>query len=164
MNVVYLLLGSNLSDRKALLNRAREGIVHNIGKITDISSIYESQPWGFKTDQMFLNQVIRTETELSPGHVLEAVLSIEGKLGRKRDPLTKEYSSRTIDIDILFYNDEIVSQQNLTIPHPKIAERLFTLLPLYELDRSLVHPGSRKTIGEMLNECPDQLDVYIYNS
>lgn len=162
MNVVYLLLGSNISDRSESLNRAREGISTTIGRITRESSVYESEPWGFNSEQKFLNQVIRIETDFKPLHVLDEILKIETGLGRQRDS-SNGYTSRPIDIDILFYNDEVIAEENLTIPHPKIPERMFALLPLSELDRSLVHPSSLKSIGELISECSDQLDVYPYH-
>jgi 2-amino-4-hydroxy-6-hydroxymethyldihydropteridine diphosphokinase len=161
MNVVYLLLGSNLDDRSAMLDKARREISSKIGTITRESSIYESEPWGFLADQPFLNQVIRIETALTPALILSEILKIEIKLGRKREG-NQRYNSRLIDIDILFFNDEIISEENLTIPHPGIPERMFTLLPMQELAGSYIHPGSLKSIGELINECSDPLSVYLY--
>ena len=162
MNVVYLLLGSNLNDRTAMLERARQDISSRTGKITLASSIYESEPWGFQSEQRFLNQVIRIETDNSPLEILDEILKIEIEMGRKRD-VNEKYASRTIDIDILFFNNEIIREINLTIPHPRIPERMFTLVPLSEIDRSMIHPGSLKSIREMINECPDTLNVYPYH-
>jgi len=161
MNFAYLLLGSNLDDRSASLQRAKEEISSGIGKITRQSSVYESEPWGFQSEQRFLNQVIRIETTYRPSRILEEILAIETKLGRYRTN-GQGYTSRSIDIDILFYNDEIISEDKLTIPHPKIPERMFTLLPLSEIDQSIVHPGSRKSIADLIRECPDKLSVYPY--
>ena len=163
MNFAYLLLGSNLDDRSAKLQRAKEAISARIGNITRESSVYESEPWGFQSEHWFLNQVIRIETNYRPIQVLEKILRIEHKLGRYRSG-DQGYKSRSIDIDILFYNDEIISEDKLTIPHPKIPERMFTLLPLSELDRSMIHPGSRKSISDLMRECPDTLNVYPYRS
>lgn len=161
MNFTYLLLGSNLDDRSALLQRAKEAISSRIGNITRESSVYESEPWGFQSEHRFLNQVIRIETNYQPLQILDEILQIETLLGRKRVD-SKGYTSRSIDIDILFFNDEIISEDKLTIPHPKIPERMFTLLPLSELDRSMIHPGSRKSISDLMRECPDTLNVYPY--
>jgi len=161
MNVVFLLLGSNLDDRYALIGRARDEISSKIGRITRTSLIYESEPWGFSANQPFLNQVITVETELKPAVILEKILNIEKELGRKRD-LLRRYTSRLIDIDILFFNDEIINEANLVIPHPGIPDRMFTLIPLSELDGSFIHPGSFKSILEMISECPDRLNVYPY--
>lgn len=162
MNIVYLLLGSNLNDRPALLQRARSGISSRIGNITKESSLYESEPWGFDSDMRFLNQVIRVETNCSPLNILDEILKIESELGRIRKN-NDNYSSRTMDIDILFFNDEIINEINLTIPHPRIQERMFTLLPLSEISRSIIHPGSLKSVDEMISECEDQLDVHPYH-
>ncbi|MCK9399539.1 MAG: 2-amino-4-hydroxy-6-hydroxymethyldihydropteridine diphosphokinase [Bacteroidales bacterium] len=161
MNFAYLLLGSNLDNRSALLERAKEAISSRIGNVTRESSVYESEPWGFQSEHRFLNQVIRIETKYRPIQVLEEILRIEKKLGRHRAD-DQGYTSRSIDIDILFYNDEIISEDKLTIPHPKIPERMFTLLPLSEIDRSMIHPGSRKSISDLMRECPDTLNVYPY--
>ena len=162
MNIVYLLLGSNLNDRSASLKQARAAISSRIGTIARESSIYESEPWGFHSEQLFLNQVIRIETNFKPLHILGEILKIENKLGRKRAD-NKGYKSRAIDIDILFYNNEIIKEDNLIIPHPKIPERMFTLLPLSELDRSMIHPGSLKSIEELITDCQDALNVYPYH-
>jgi len=161
MNVVYLLLGSNLDDRSAMLDQARKEISFKIGHITRESSIYESEPWGFLADHPFLNQVIRIETVFTPSVILSEILNIEIKLGRKREG-NQRYNSRLIDIDILFYNDEIIAEENLTIPHPGIPERMFTLLPMQELAGSFIHPGSLKSIGELIHECTDPLNVNLY--
>ena len=162
MNVVYLLLGSNLSDRSALLNRARKEISSRIGNITRESSIYESESWGFHSEQMFLNQVIRLDTILNPLQILNEIFKIESELGRIRSD-GQCYFSRLIDIDILFFNDEIINEAKLTIPHPKIPDRMFTLLPLSELDATMIHPGNRKSIGELIIDCQDRLNVYPYH-
>ena len=105
--------------------------------------------------------MVRIETDYRPGQVMEAILGIEAKLGRIRSG-NQGYTSRSIDIDILFYNDEIISEDQLIIPHPKIPERMFTLLPLSELDMSMIHPGARKSISDLMKECPDTLSVYPY--
>ncbi len=162
MNVVYLLLGSNLNDRLTLLQHASEEIALRIGIITGKSSVYESEPWGFESEKLFLDQVIRIETNHTPRQILDEILKIEVKMGRKRS-ISEGYTSRLIDIDILFFNDKIIKEDNLTIPHPKIPERKFTLLPLAELDSSMIYPGSGKSIRELISECRDQLKVYPYN-
>lgn len=161
MNSAYLLLGSNLGDRFALLQGARKEISSTVGKISKESSVYESEPWGFHSDNKFLNQVIRIETELRPIELLTEILRIESKLGRNRIG-EKGYTSRLIDIDILFYNDEIILEEKLTIPHPKIPDRMFTLLPLFEIEPYLIHPVSGKPVADLLKECKDKLVVYPY--
>jgi 2-amino-4-hydroxy-6-hydroxymethyldihydropteridine diphosphokinase len=162
MNFAYLLLGSNLDDRSAMLQRAKEEISSGIGSITRESSVYESEPWGFQSEHKFLNQVIRIETRYKPIRILEEILRIENELGRFRTAVAQGYTSRLIDIDILFYNNEVISEDKLIIPHPKIPERMFTLLPLSEIDRTIIHPGSRKSISDLMKDCPDKLNVYFY--
>ena len=162
MNVVYLLLGSNMNDRAVMLRLARDAIQSRIGKITRESSVYETEPWGFHCEDLFLNQVIRLQTNLLPAEVMDEIFIIEKDLGRSRARING-FSARTIDIDILFYNDDIIREENLTIPHPRIPERMFTLLPLSEIDRSMIHPGSQKTIGQLVTECPDPLRVSFYH-
>jgi 2-amino-4-hydroxy-6-hydroxymethyldihydropteridine diphosphokinase len=161
MNRAYLLLGSNLDDRLALLASAWDKINRVSGRVIASSSIYESEPWGFQAEQNFLNQVLLIETELLPCPLLQSVLSIEKSMGRTRCK-GDGFQSRQIDIDILFYNDEVISQDNLDIPHPRIPERMFALLPLVELNRGLLHPGILKTAGQMLAECTDPGRVAIF--
>lgn len=162
MNVVYLLLGSNFTDRSLMLQSAKEAIHSRIGHITSQSSIYETEPWGFQSDNLFLNQVVRLETRLLPREILEEILGIEENLGRKRERLNG-YTARSIDIDILFYNNDIIEEDCLAIPHPKIAERMFALVPLCEIAQGIVHPTSNKTIGQLVRECSDRLKVCRYD-
>jgi 2-amino-4-hydroxy-6-hydroxymethyldihydropteridine diphosphokinase len=161
MNKVYLLLGSNLANRGFMLEQARQRISDRIGPVIAGSSIYESTPWGFSDSRQFLNQVIEVITSLSSGSLLDAVLEIEQELGRVRQG--NGYSSRLIDIDILFYNNDIIDNHRLTIPHPRIPERRFALLPLHEVNGKLVHPVLNKSITALLEECTDQLEVVPYD-
>ena len=161
MNIVYLLLGSNLNDRFAAMQAARDAVSESIGKILKKSAIYESEPWGFHSENHFLNQVIKVETTFDPFLIMNIISDIESGLGRTRNPL-EGYESRIIDIDILFYNNEIIKDDKLIIPHPKIQERMFTLIPLNELDNTLVHPGFLKSVGELVKECRDTLHVHLY--
>ncbi|MFO7615115.1 MAG: 2-amino-4-hydroxy-6-hydroxymethyldihydropteridine diphosphokinase [Bacteroidales bacterium] len=161
MNVVYLLLGSNMNDRTGMLRLAREAIQSRIGKITRESSVYETEPWGFHCEDLFLNQAVRLQTNLLPAEVMDEILTIEKDLGRRRSRING-FSARSIDIDILFYNDAVIQEESLTIPHPRIPERMFTLLPLSEIDRSMIHPVSQKTIGQLVTECPDPHRVSFY--
>lgn len=164
MNTTYLLLGSNLDDRQGMIRKAVERINDRIGPVTGSSSVYESEPWGFESECSFLNQVVKVDTGLSPHELLEAILNIESKLGRKRDSRVERYSSRSIDIDILFYNEDIISENNLNIPHPRIPERMFTLLPLCELNPSMVHPVYQRTVKELMALCSDRNEVSLYLS
>ena len=161
MNIAYLLLGSNLDDRFGLLEQARKAIASSIGSISGESAVYESEPWGFASENHFLNQVIMVETSLDPFQLIDMIYGIEQNLGRTRVPL-EGYISRTIDIDILFFNDEIISSERLMIPHPKIQERMFTLLPLVELNGAFIHPAYNKSVGALKDECRDPLPVYLY--
>ncbi|HTB25423.1 MAG TPA: 2-amino-4-hydroxy-6-hydroxymethyldihydropteridine diphosphokinase [Puia sp.] len=156
MNKAYLLTGGNEGDRFLHMQQARTNIELICGQLLLVSSIYETAPWG-KTDQPdFLNQVILVDTKFSPEELLKAILSIEEKDGRKR---TVKNAPRTIDIDILFYNNLILEKPGLTIPHPRIAIRRFVLEPLNEISPEFIHPVFGKTMRELLLECKDELGV-----
>lgn len=153
-----LLLGSNRGNRMMILEQAIREIQENAGKIHAFSSLYESEPWGFIDDIPFINQVVVIETTLSPKHLLNMLLSIENALGRVRKNATV-YSPRTIDIDILFYDDLIVKEPDLQIPHPRMQNRMFTLLPLMEISPEFIHPVLKKPVSELKFQCSDQLRV-----
>lgn len=156
MNMSYLLIGGNEGDRTAWLGNARENIEKSAGRITQQSSIYETAAWG-KTDQPdFLNQVLQVRTSLDAPALMGALLGIEEKMGRRR---TGKYDSRTIDIDILFFNEEVIEQPGLVIPHPEVQNRRFALVPMEEVAPLYIHPVIRKSIRELLAECPDKGDV-----
>ena len=157
MHICFLLLGRNQGNRIENLNRAEQEIHHKIGDIQLASSVYETEPWGFKSEGYFLNKVIKISTKLPDQSVLEKTLDIEQELGRVRN--SKAYASRMIDIDILFYDDEIIDEPHLQIPHPRLHERMFTLIPLMEISPEKIHPKLQKTIKELLAECTDKLDV-----
>ena len=154
MNSVLLLIGGNEGNRLVNIQEAKELMSTRIGIIEGGSSIYESEPWGFVHQQNFFNQVVEVSTALSASEILIVGLQIETELGRK--PKTQSgYEGRTMDIDILFFNDEIIEIPQLTVPHPKIQERRFTLLPLAERWSQLGHPVLGKTMAELLDECDD---------
>jgi 2-amino-4-hydroxy-6-hydroxymethyldihydropteridine diphosphokinase len=159
MQVVYLLLGSNLGDRKTYLKEASVLLEKAIGLITQRSSIYETAAWGVEDLPDYLNQVLEMETNLSPENILEKTQGIEEKLLRTR---TNKWHSRTIDIDILFYGTAVIDLPNLKIPHPEIQNRLFTLTPLNELVPDYIHPVLKKTIHELKQHVNDKLPVKIY--
>ena len=148
MTTVYLGLGSNLGDRKQNLARALELLSQHL-KIEQVSSIYETEPVGYEQQPLFLNAVCRISTELDPEKLLRLAKEIEAKLGR-----TPSFPNapRPIDIDILLYGDEVFSDKELTIPHPRLAERAFVLVPLAEMAPDLVHPENRKTIRNLLGD------------
>jgi 2-amino-4-hydroxy-6-hydroxymethyldihydropteridine diphosphokinase len=159
-NHVFLLLGSNLGESFTKLSIARDKVVKSIGPIVKESSLYRTSPWG-KTDQPeFLNQVLIVDTSFSARKVLSSIMSIEEQMGRIR---REKWGSRIIDIDILFYNDEIVTEENLIIPHPGIPFRRFTLEPLQEIAPDFVHPQLQSTISELLQVCQDNGEVVRVN-
>lgn len=156
MNKAYLLIGGNMGNREQNLGRAVE-LLKLTGKVKNLSGLYETAAWG-KTDQpSFLNQAVLLATALKARQLLEAVLHIEEKMGRKRE---EKYGPRIIDIDILFYDAAIISEPGLIIPHPEIQNRRFALEPMQEIAPRWKHPLLKKTIAELLKECPDKLEVH----
>jgi len=152
---VYLELGSNLGERAQYLAAAKELLTRRVGECVRASSIYESEPWGFESDTSFLNQVVVLSTTLTPEDLLKAIAAIEHDLGRVRSP-HQRYSSRTIDIDILLYGDRIIdSSPNLIVPHPRMSERRFVLLPMIEVAPTGRHPLLNITWQELLTQCND---------
>lgn len=157
MEIVYLLLGGNLGERGQLLSEMRKEIEGNIGLLEKVSSLYESEPWGFDHPSKFLNQVVACSTNLSPLEVLAQIHAIEMQLGRVRHG--EGYEARTADIDILFYGEIVMNSTELTIPHPRLQERRFTLLPLAEICPTLEHPTKKCSILELLECCNDMSQV-----
>lgn len=159
MNGIYLLLGSNQGERYSNLSLAGEQIIARAGPIEKRSSIYETEAWG-KTDQpLFLNQALKILTPLKPAQLLSALQIIEHQLGRERK---EKWGPRTIDIDILLYDDLITSDDHLTLPHPGIQHRKFVLIPLSEIAGDFVHPLLNKSINELSISCVDPLNVYLF--
>jgi len=154
MNNVFLLLGSNLGHRKQLLQQAIKHIEAQIGIVTISSSIYETQSWGKADLPNYLNQVILVQTNLPAQTVLKKILAIEQEMGRVRE---EKWGSRTIDIDILFYNSDIISEPGLHIPHPELQNRRFTLEPLAEIAPQFIHPVLNVTILRLKNDLKDNL-------
>lgn len=157
MTKLYLLLGGNLGDKKSVFAEARMILEKVVGKITAQSALYETEPWGFDSEDLFWNQVLEITTVLSPDEVLQQTQNAETGLGRIRK--ANQYASRIIDIDILFYGELIINQANLIVPHPRIQERKFTLIPLCEIAPDLIHPVFQKNIRQLLDECTDPLKV-----
>ncbi len=158
MSNVFLLFGSNLGDRFNIIDDAIDRTQMAIGKIVKASSIYESAPWGFEHKNKFLNKVIILNTSYSPQSILETIQEIETKLGRIRNN-TRNYSGRTIDIDILFYDDWVMNEEDLKIPHPLLHKRRFTLQPLVEIAPDFKHPVLNQTMQQLLAVCPDKQDA-----
>ena len=155
----FLLLGSNLGNREHFLNEASVQLSNHVGRITRKSAIYETAAWGLEDQAAFLNQVLQISTILSPENILTQIHKIEKELGRER---IIKWGARVIDIDILYYDDLVVKSPGLVIPHPHLQERRFTLMPLAEIAPTYVHPVFRKTNQALLEECPDNLPVAIY--
>lgn len=160
MKKVFLGLGSNLGERAENLRETMVRIEESIGSVVSASSVYETEPWGFVSDKDFFNMVLCVETDLSPSGLLGRILMIESQMGRIRSE--SQFSSRNIDIDILLYNNEIVNEAALKIPHPRMHERKFVLVPLAELAPDLVHPVLKKSIGSLLKSCKDNSKVRKY--
>lgn len=156
---VYIALGSNLGDRRGNLAAARSALAPQV-RLTRESPVYETEPWGYTEQEKFLNQVVEGETELSPEELLVSLKQVEVQLGREP---TFRYGPRRIDLDILFYDDRIVSLPNLQIPHPRVAERAFVLVPLADLAPDLPHPLTGETVAEMLSAV-DRSGVFPVNS
>ena len=159
MNKVYLLLGSNIGDRESFLSKAIELIKINAGKIITKSSVYNTAAWGNIHQADFLNLSLCIETRLSAHELLKTILTIEKNLGRTR---SQKWESRIIDIDILFFNSEIINTPALTIPHPFLHQRKFVLVPLIEIAGDFIHPILKKKIKKLLSEIEDNSAVSIH--
>lgn len=156
MSEVFILLGGNQGDKHKIFSETIKLIGEKIGTVTLLSSIYETEPWGFVSD-LFWNQALIVESSLLPDDVLKCALEIENIMGRKR--ISENYEARPIDIDLMFYDELQIDTPKLTIPHPLISQRRFMLVPLDEIAPEKNHPLTKMTIREMLQICPDKLKV-----
>lgn len=164
MAIAYLSLGSNKGDRIGYVQQAAS-LLGMDEKITIVrtSAFYESEPWNMNTKNWFVNAIAEIKTQYSPQELLVACQRVECQLGRT--PIEKgQYQDRTIDIDILFYNKEIINEENLTIPHKYVHLRAFTLVPMMELNSDFVHPVLHKTIEEMHNDLENPEMVFLYGT
>jgi len=162
MNKVVLLTGGNLGNRLRILEDAKRAIDRQIGSVIQSSPIVESEAWGFESADNFLNQVLVISTEFSADEVLKKIQEIELSLGRIRKK--EQWVSRYIDIDILFYNDDIFESEELTIPHRHIQDRKFTLFALNKVMADYHHPVLKKSIKELLKKCSDKSKVEVYHA
>jgi 2-amino-4-hydroxy-6-hydroxymethyldihydropteridine diphosphokinase len=153
MKRVFLLTGSNLGESISLLNLGVGYIENELGSIVNRSHIYRSESWGYKSFSYYFNQCIEIETDYEPHTLLEKILEIEAKMGRVR--IAEGYSDREIDIDILFYEDNVIEDGSLIIPHPRIHLRRFALVPMNEIAGDFIHPLLKRSISELLEICPD---------
>ena len=156
MRTAYLLIGGNLGNRKENLSKAVSLINEQCGTLTRSSSIYETEAWGNTDQPSFLNQALEISTSLTARQLMRKVLKIEEEMGRVRK---EKLGPRIIDIDILLFENEIHDLRFLKIPHPEMQNRRFVLVPLAEINSTLQHPVLKKTIAELLEECPDNLEV-----
>ncbi len=156
MHKIYLLLGSNQQHPLKQLALAKKHIEKSIGNVLRVSAIYETAAWGNTNQPNFLNQVVILQSPFTPSDMLQKILTIEKKMGRAR---TIKNAPRIIDIDILFYNKEIVKETDLQVPHPLLQQRKFVLTPLNELSPNFKHPVLKKSIHHLLRICKDKLSV-----
>lgn len=154
-----LLLGSNIGEPARTLGKACAAVKESIGEVVASSAMFSSQAWGFESPDMFVNQALKVASELSPLLVLQAIHSIECSLGRVRVP-DSGYVSRTIDIDILHWNGGVFREKELTIPHPRVSDRRFALMPMCQIAGTLIHPVTGLSYQDLLHNCSDKGTVF----
>jgi 2-amino-4-hydroxy-6-hydroxymethyldihydropteridine diphosphokinase len=159
MNKAILLIGGNLGDRTGHLKQAVEQIDRLVGKVEKMSALYETAAWGVVEQPDYLNQGLVVSTEMDALTLLHTVLEIERKIGRIRQ---QKWGARVIDIDVIFYNDEIINLPELKIPHPQLQNRQFVLIPLQEIIPDWQHPVLHKNISTLLQQCTDPLPAIKY--
>ena len=160
----YLLFGSNQGDQASLLERACIRIQNSCGMLVERSSAYLSEPWGFDAEEWFMNELLVVETELEPDELMDKLMEIETELGRVRHPETKGYCSRTVDLDILYYGDQVIRTEKVTAPHPRLHLRKFALMPLCEIIPDFLHPVFNLSQKELLDRCPDTSTIQQLNT
>ena len=158
---IFLGLGSNLGDRELNLKKSIKLLNSKAGKVLNISRIYESEPWGVKNQNYFLNQVIEIETHIDPIDLLNICKNIEYDMGRNPEI---RWGKRVIDIDILYYQSRVINQKKLIIPHKLMHERKFVMIPLNDLNENHLHPILKITNKEILNNCIDSCKVKYYGN
>lgn len=160
MNEAFLSLGGNMGDRAANLSAALRLLEDKAGPISATSPVYETEPWGSRSAWPFLNMVVKISTPLDPLELLRKIHKIEKKLGRKRS--ADQNADRTVDIDILYYGQMVMQSDTLTLPHPRVTERRFVLVPLHDIAPRFKDPQQGKTVKQLLAQCADQLAVKPY--
>ncbi len=164
MAIVYISLGSNKGDRIGYVQQAASLLGADEGiSIVRTSAFYETEPWNMNTKNWFVNAIVEAKTKYSPQELLKLCQAIEKKLGREHKTIN-DYEDRTIDIDILFYNNDIINDDNLTIPHKYVHLRAFNLVPMLELNADFVHPVLHKSIIEMHNDLENPEMVFLYGT
>lgn len=156
-----ILIGSNQGQRELTISQSIKMLAERCGEVFLLSSLYETEPWGFIAEQNFLNQVVALDTEMNPCDLLRELLMIEKELGRKRHDV-EGYESRPIDLDILYYDDIIINDEDLILPHPRLHKRRFALMPLCDIAADFIHPVFKRSNRELLNECEDISEVKLY--
>ena len=161
MECCYILFGSNMGDKEALFAQACLLINNRCAHVVQVSAAYESEPWGFEAEEWFLNRIIVVETDKGPEEVLQQLLDIERELGRVRHPEIQGYTSRTVDLDLLYFGQRVINTDSLTVPHPRLHLRRFALVPMCEVAPEWVHPVFGMTQQELLQQCPDECTVRV---
>jgi len=165
MTIAYIGAGSNIGDKVGYVQQATCLLNYTEGiDVLESSSLYETEPVGFKEQDWFVNAVIKLDTTLSAKELMDVCLKIEKKLGRERTPDIPKNGPRTIDLDILFYDNEVIDSEMLTIPHPRMCERACVLVPMLELDEEFVHPVRNESILELYDSLDEPEEVYLYGT
>lgn len=159
MPTAYLLLGSNLGDRVATLDAAIRHLAATAGTVVAASGLYKTAAWGLEEQPAFLNQAVQVKTSLTPLQLLAACQATEQQAGRER---LVRWGARTLDVDILLYDNLLLDLPHLQIPHPRLPERRFALVPLAEIAAAAIHPALGQAVTELLENCPDPLPVEVY--
>ena len=154
-HIAYLSLGSNLGDRRKNLDDCLGMLEKRIGPVSNASGIYETEPWGYDSAHAFYNMCVEVHTHLPPVKLLQELLAIEAMLGRERR-IEEGYNDRLIDLDLLFYNREILNTEGLIVPHPRMIERRFVLQPLEEICPEYMHPVHKTSVSALLKNCTDR--------
>jgi len=165
MATAYLCLGSNKGDRIGYIQQAASLLKTNDGiSVVSTSSFYESEPWGMESETWFVNAVMQIDTELDPYELLNELKFIEKKLGRETKSVNEDYSDRCIDIDIIFYENQIIEDEDLVIPHAHLHERAFMMVPMLEIAQDFVHPKFNKTVTKLFDELENPEMVCLYGT